>query len=181
MDYYKQTLYIPQVDENDTVTGKVERWEAHEKGILHRGFTVGLLYKGQMVCQHRKHPVFDGFVDLTASSHPFYEGDELQDTVTAVENCLRREWGVSPDDLKEPLRLVGKVIYDSKHGDFIEHEVCHLYIAEVAKLPSPNLDVSYGYSLMPLEHLNDPEKNPLLRGLAPWVVEMIYKDLLKKV
>lgn len=181
MDYYKQTLFIPRVNENDEVIGKVERWEAHEKGILHRGFTVGLLYDGKMVCQHRKHPVFDGFMDLTASSHPFYEGDILQDTVTAVENCLKREWHVAPENLEARPALVGKVIYDSKHGDFIEHEVCHLYIATVKTLPMPDLEFSYGFSLLPLEHLNDPELNPTLRGLAPWVTEMIFKGVLKEL
>ncbi len=50
-DYYEKTLYIPRVNENDDILGKVERWEAHEKGILHRGFTVGLLHYGAMICQ----------------------------------------------------------------------------------------------------------------------------------
>lgn len=181
MDHYKKVLYIPKVDENDTVLGQVERWEAHEKGILHRGFTVGLIYEGQMVCQHRKHPVFDGFVDLTASSHPFYDGDVLQDTEIAVLNCLEREWNIKKDQLKNGLRLQGKVIYDSKHGNFIEHEVCHLYLAEIDFVPEVNLEYAYGFSLIPVEQLNDYESNPALRGLAPWVLEMIMKDLLKNV
>jgi isopentenyldiphosphate isomerase len=180
MDYYTKELFIPQVDEQDTVIGKVERWKAHREGILHRGFTVGVWYKGRMVCQHRKHPVFDGFVDLTASSHPVYDGETLQDTVDAVEGCLSREWNISPSLLKYRPKLAGKVVYDSRHGEFVEHEVCHLYFTEIEALPHdiPE-DVSYGYSLIPVDHLNDPERNPLLRGLAPWVTAMIVADLLK--
>ena len=177
--HYKKTLFIPQVNEQDEVTGKVERWEAHEKGILHRGFTVGLIYEGQMVCQHRKHPVFDGFVDLTASSHQFYEGEQLQDPIIAVENCLGREWNIKKPDLRTGISLKGKVIYDSKHGNYIEHEVCHLYLAEINKLPELNLEFSYGFSLIPVKQFDDYEANPMLRGLAPWVLEMIMKDLLK--
>lgn len=178
-NHYTKTLYIPTVTENDEVIGKIERWEAHEKGILHRGFTVGLLYKGAMLCQHRKHPVFDGFIDLTASSHPFYEGEELQDTISAVENCLEREWGIKQMDLVKPLYLRGKVIYDSRHGKYVEHEVCHLYIGEINTLPKFYEEYAYGYSLIPLEKFINYNDTPLLRGLAPWVVEMILKDLLK--
>ncbi len=178
-NHYTTTLYIPQVNENDEIVGKIERWEAHEKGMLHRGFTVGLLYEDGMVCQHRKHPVFDGFIDLTASSHQFYEGEKLQEAKTAVLNCLEREWGIMQKDLAGEIDLAGKVIYDSKHGNYIEHEVCHLYIARINRLPLVNPEYSYGYSVIPLAHLNEPDVNPGLRGLAPWVSEMIMKDLLK--
>lgn len=178
MDYYKRELFIPQVNENDDIVGKIERWEAHTKGILHRGFTVGLLYQRQMICQHRKHPVFDGFIDLTASSHQVYEDDVLQDAETAVLNCLEREWHVTKSDLTSDIALQGKVVYDSIHGDYIEHEVCHLYIASVKHIPEPNFEFAYGFSVIPIDQLIDYESNPALRGLAPWVLEMIMKDLL---
>lgn len=180
-NHYTKTLYIPRVNEADEITGKVERWEAHEKGILHRGFTVGLLYGDAMICQHRKHPVFDGFIDLTASSHQFYEGDVLQDPIVAVTNCLEREWDIRESELEGDIRLAGKVIYDSKHGKYIEHEVCHLYTARTNKLPAINPEYCYGYSVIPLSQLNEPDINPGLRGLAPWVSEMIMKDLLKNI
>lgn len=181
MDYYKQELFIPQVNENDEIEGQVERWKAHREGILHRGFTVGVLYKGQMLCQHRKHPVFDSFLDLTASSHPIYEGDTLQDMIMAVEKCLYREWGLQPGDLKYRPKLAGKVVYDSKHEDFVEHEVCHLYITESKIIPTPVLDFAYGFSLLPLEHFNDIKKYPIMNGLAPWVEAMVMQDLLKNL
>lgn len=181
MDYYQQELYIPQVNEQDEILGKVERWHAHEKGILHRGFTVGVLFEGQMLCQHRKHPVFDSFLDLTASSHPIYQGEVLQDMTEAVEKCLAREWNISKDQLVYAPKLAGKVVYDSRHEDFVEHEVCHLYITEVKTLPAPVLEFAYGFSLLPLAQFNDVKKYPLLNGLAPWVEAMILQDLLKKI
>lgn len=181
MDYYKQQLFIPHVNEKDEVLGKVERWEAHEKGVLHRGFTVAVLYEGQMLCQHRKHPVFDGFLDLTASSHPIYIGNDVQDITEAIEKCLHREWNINPEQLLYKPKLAGKVIYDSRHGDFVEHEVCHLYITEVKTLPTPVLEYAYGFSLLPLQQFEDVKKYPLLNGLAPWVEAMILKDLLKNL
>jgi isopentenyldiphosphate isomerase len=181
MDYYKQELFIPQVNEQDEIQGKVERWKAHQEGILHRGFTVGVLYEGQMLCQHRKHPVFDSFLDLTASSHPIYTGDDLQDMTEAVEKCLLREWNIKSEELSYKPKLAGKVVYDSRHEDFVEHEVCHLYITEVKKLPMPVLEFAYGFSLLPLEQFNDVKKYPLLNGLAPWVEAMIMQGLLKNL
>ncbi len=118
MDYYKKTLYIPQVDKNDNVLGKVERWKAHREGILHRGFTVAVMFDDQVICQHRKHPVFGGYLDLTASSHPLYEGEKIQTFEDAVNNTLHREWGIKKSDLGE-IQERGKVYYYSKHGEYI--------------------------------------------------------------
>lgn len=182
MDYYTQELFIPQVNEQDTIIDKVERWQAHKEGILHRGFTVGILYKGMMLCQHRKHPVFDGFVDLTASSHQLYKADgTLTSPTDAVVTCLEREWNITEDDLAYEPKLAGKVTYNSKHEEYIEHEVCHLYISEINNIPSFNPEYAYGFSLIPVEQLRDPELNPLLRGLAPWVMEMVMKNMFEKL
>lgn len=172
MDYYQQEFFIPQVNEQDEIIGKVERWKAHTEGILHRGYTIGLIYKGQMICQHRKHPVFDGFLDLTASSHQIYQGEELMDIDTSLFWCLEREWGLQKKDITTPFSLAGKVVYESKHDKYVEHEVCHLYLAETNTLPEFNPEYAYGISLIPLEHLRKPELNPVLSGLAPWVISM---------
>ncbi len=40
MDYLNQKLDLNKVNKKDEVLGKVERWIAHQEGILHRGFTV---------------------------------------------------------------------------------------------------------------------------------------------
>jgi isopentenyldiphosphate isomerase len=179
MDYYTQELFIPQVNEQDEIIGQVERWKAHREGILHRGYTVALLYQGQMLCQHRKHPVFDGFIDLAASSHQIYQNDKLIDANTSVLQCLAREWNIELSQLSRDLSLVGKVVYNSKHGEYIEHEVCHLYLSEIKSLPVPNLEFAYGFSLLPLSQLQQPETNPALAGLAPWVTSMIKEGLLE--
>ena len=70
MDYYKQKQYLAEVDKNDKVLGEIEKWECHKKGVLHRGYTCILIYKGSYIFQHRKHPVFSGVFDLSFSSHP---------------------------------------------------------------------------------------------------------------
>ena len=178
MDYYKQTLYIPHVDKDDTVLGKVERWKAHREGILHRGFTVGVMFEDLFICQHRKHPVFGGYLDLTASSHPLYIGEKIQSFEEAVYNTLEREWSLKRDDLSEPLEEKGKAYYYSKHGEYIEHEMCYFFLTKATKLPLVNFEYAYGYSLLSLKDLEDTEA-PYAGSVAPWVQEALRQGLLK--
>ena len=46
--------YLILVDENDAEIGQMEKMEAHEKGLLHRAFSV-VIYnsKGEMLLQQR--------------------------------------------------------------------------------------------------------------------------------
>lgn len=170
MDYYAQEQYIPQVTPDDIITGSVERWKAHREGILHRGYTIGLRYQDQILCQHRKHPVFNGFVDLTASSHQiFQEHDRLVPMETSLLGCLEREWRLSTDDLSSPFSFKGIAVYESTHDGFTEHEVCHYYEAELRRLPSFQPAFSYGMLLLPIDQLRTPSELPIHRALAPWV------------
>ena len=175
MDYYKKTLYIPQVDKNDNVLGKVERWKAHREGILHRGFTVAVMCGDQIICQHRKHPVFGGYLDLTASSHPLYEGEKIQTFEEAVRNTLHREWGIKKSDLGA-IQEKGKVYYYSKHGEYVEHEICYFFLTRIEKLPKVNLEYAYGFSLLSVAELSDTSA-PYARSIAPWVTEAMAKEV----
>ena len=174
MDFYKAKLFIAQVDKNDNVTGKVERWEAHKKGILHRGFTVALFYGDKIILQHRKHPVFDGVYDLTCSSHPYFIREKLQSVEEAVLNCLEREWNGSTYN-GVSIKYKGKAYYKAKDNlsEYQEHEVCHFYIGQVSPAYrqaglSPNFDFAYGFSLLTKKELMNP-KLPLKKSFAPWV------------
>lgn len=174
MDYYKKDQLIALVDENDKITGKLDKWEAHKKGVLHRGFTVCLYYKDQIILQHRKHPVFDGVYDLTFSSHPVFKDDTLQDNLDAVYESLLREWNVKKEDLVyEPLEK-GPFYYQAKdpQSEYTEHEMCYLYISEVAALPSPNYDFAYGFSLIPKKLITD-NLQPITKLFAPWVPKLL--------
>lgn len=170
MNYYKKELFIPRVDEHDTIIGKVERWEAHTKGILHRGFTVGVFdTNGNMILQHRKHPVFDNYYDLTASSHQLYEGESLQDINEALYKTLEREWNMTPDMFSTKPKLAGTVIYKSSDGTYTEHELCHLYTLHLSSsFPKPVEEYAYGFMTEPVDKILTAEyKNS--NGLAPWV------------
>lgn len=170
---------IAHCDRNGNILDEIERWEAHEKAILHRAFTVALFYKDQLLIQHRKHPVFDGTFDVTSSSHQVYKNNKLQDTVLASLICIEREWGITKKDLAKQPKDLGTIYYKAKDTKSIytEHEICNVIVAEVKKLPEVNLDVSYGYSLVTKKELQNT-KSRIYDNLAPWVKVMLTDNLL---
>ncbi len=177
MDYYKKVITIAQVNDKDEITGEIERWEAHKKGILHRGFTVILTYRDLYICQLRKHPVFNGVIDFAASSHQIYAEGKMQDINEAVAKTLEREWNMKPEDLTAPVKLAGKVQYNSFDGTYTEHELCHFYLSSVSKLPSFNNDFAYGYALFSRDELKNLTP-PLNTAIAPWVKECLVAGIV---
>lgn len=173
MNYYSKRLFLAKVDKNDKILGKIERWEGHKKGILHRGFTVILFYDGKIVLQHRKHPAFDKFYDLTFSSHQIYlHHDRLQDSLDAVYEALKREWQVEKEGLKNEPKFLGKIYYKARDTKSIytEHEIDYIYCAKLKKLPNPNPDFAYGFKLIKKFKI----KNLKFKiNFAPWVEKII--------
>jgi len=181
MNYYQKKLYLPQVDKNDRLIGQVERWRAHEQGILHRGFTVVLIYKKQLLLQHRKHPAFDGLYDLSFSSHPAYINNKLQTMAEAIYQTLKREWNLKKTDLKTELKFIDKFYYRAKDPNSIytEHEIDYLYQVEINKLPQPNLDFAYGYKFINRQPFSNFKFQISNFPLAPWVKKIIERRFLQ--
>jgi isopentenyldiphosphate isomerase len=182
MNYYSQKIYIAQVDRNDTVLNKIERWKTHKEGILHRCFTVAIYYKDSVLLQHRKHPVFDDVFDVTASSHQIFQGNKLQTDLTPIYSTLKREFFIEKSDLSDEPKLQGKVYYKVKdtRSEFTEHELCYFYTCNVKEIPRPNLEYAYGFSLRPIKEIVKPTDS-LYAALAPWVKEGIHKGLLASI
>ena len=101
--YCQKELFVAQVDKDDNIIGPVERWLAHKNGILHRGFTLVMIYQNNFVLQQRKHLAFDKTLDLTSSSHQVFKNGDLQSDDEAIYEMLSREWNLSKNDLKEGL------------------------------------------------------------------------------
>lgn len=178
LNYYKQKQLIAKVDRSGNVIGEIEKWEAHKKGILHKALTVALIYKRQFVVQQRRHPAFDGTLDITSSSHQIFVGGNLQTTEEATYECLKREWNLEKINLGE-LKNLGSVYYRAKDPKSIysEHEVCEILIAEVKIIPTPNLDFAYGTLLADKQQLKN-KKSKIYSNLAPWVIETIKQNKL---
>lgn len=178
MDYYKQKQYLAEVDSKDRIKGKVEKWDVHKKGMLHRGYTAILTVGELIILQHRKHPVFDDVFDLSFSSHQIYQKDVLQDDITAVYEGLLREWNIQKEEvIKSPLFLQ-TIYYKEKDGKsgYIEHEIDYIYHVELAKIPSFSPEFAYGFTTVKKTELHNVVKQ-LSKPIAPWVGELLKHRL----
>ena len=176
-NYYQKQLFILAVDKNDNPIKKVERWQAHKEGVLHRGFTAILKYQSSFILQFRKHPVFDGFFDLSFSSHPIFINEKIQTFEEAIFKTFKREW-VSNEE-KFDLKFLEKYYYkekDEKSGYF-EHEINYLYLINLKKEVKNNPLYSYGMKVLTKDDLINQFKKI---NYAPWVKKMnleIIKNL----
>ena len=177
-NYYKIKQIIASVDKEGRAIGEIEKWEAHEKGILHKALTVALIYNGQYLIQHRKHPAFDDVYDITSSSHQLFINGKLQTTEEATFECLKREWNLEKKDINK-LENLGSIYYKAPDPKSIytEHEVCEILVAEVKIMPTPNLDFAYGFSLVNKQELQN-KNSKIYSYLAPWVIKAIKQNKL---
>lgn len=174
-NYYSEKQYLFAVDKKDNITGKVERWEAHKKGLLHRGFTVILFYNDNMLLQQRRHPVFDGVLDMSFSSHQKYEDGHSKGDLGSIYEGLKREWSIEKKDLTEKPRFLGKIYYKARDpkSDCYEHEIDYIYSVELKKLPKPNLNFAYSYKLIKKRGLSSILYPPYSNLIAPWIKKII--------
>lgn len=183
-DYYQKIFYLAQVDKNDLPIGKIERWEAHQKGILHRGFTAILIVENKVVLQKRRHPVFDGYWDISFSSHPIYENDQLQGEKEAVLKTLEREWFIKETIKEDKIIYLDKFYYQAKDekSGLIEHEIDYLYLIHINEVPRVNQNYSYDMKMVDKNLLTDVDKqDKILKKfkLVPWVKLSHYQRFLR--
>lgn len=177
--YYKQKQYIEKVDKNGKHLGFVEKWDMHERGILHRGFGIILIYKNMILLQHRKHPAFDGVLDLSSASHQLLTNGRFENLKDAVIKSLEREWNLSKKDLIGEVKRLGYVYYKQKDPKSIytEHEYCDVLITEIKKLPKPNYEFAYGYSLVTKEELYKSDSR-IYDYMSPWGKKIIEQKMI---
>ena len=178
MDYYKAIQYLAVVDREDNIIGKMEKWEAHKKGVLHRAYTAILQYQDSIILQHRKHPVFDGVYDLSFSSHQIYKGNSLQTNEEALYEGLLREWNIKEFEIRN-LKFLNKIYYKAKDekNEFFDHEIDYIFLIEANSIPKANLDYAYGQKTISKTNLvSDIAK--LGAPLAPWVKKILEVKLI---
>ncbi|MBI5370429.1 MAG: isopentenyl-diphosphate Delta-isomerase [Sphingobacteriales bacterium] len=130
------------VDENDHSLGSCEKMEAHQKGLLHRAFSVFIFNsKGEMLLQqralHKYHSA--GLWTNACCSHPAY-GEATPD---AVHRRLKEELGI--DTAVEKLF---EFRYKASFGNGLtEHEFDHVYAGrfdgEIHVNPDEVMDCCY--------------------------------------
>lgn len=113
------------VDENDNPVGAANKMEAHQKGSLHRAFSIFIFNsKGEMLLQQRALNKYHsaGLWSNTCCSHPA-PGEE---TSTAAQKRLKEEMG-----FEVPVKKIFDFIYKAEFGNGLtEYELDHVLVGE---------------------------------------------------
>ena len=110
------------VDKDDKQVGLMSKLEAHEKGVLHRAFSIFIFNsKYELLLQKRASSKYHsgGLWTNTCCSHP----REGEDTLDAANRRLNEEMGI-----KTSLRKVYDFIYKAElDNQLTEHEFDHVF------------------------------------------------------
>ena len=138
------------VDENDTQVGLMPKLEAHQKGLLHRAFSVFIFNSNhQLLLQKRAVSKYHsgGLWTNTCCSHP-REGEE---TINAANRRLIEEMGI-----KTNLRKVFDFIYKAElDNELIENEFDHVFYGLYNEDPIINTEEADDFKWIDMETLNN--------------------------
>ena len=141
------------VDENDNQVGVMPKLEAHQKGLLHRAFSVFIFNsKYELLLQKRASSKYHsgGLWTNTCCSHP-REGEEILD---AAKRRLIEEMGIDTS-----LRKVHDFIYKAElDNDLTEHEFDHVLYGIYNEDPIINEDEADDFKWIDMDSLNEDIK-----------------------
>lgn len=151
------------VDNNDLPTGLMEKIEAHEKGLLHRAFSIFIFNsKNELLLQQRAISKYHsgGLWTNTCCSHPRWGEGNLE----AAKRRLKEEMGMECE-----LSYGFHFTYKAEFLDgLIEHELDHVFFGLSDELPKINKDEVESYKYLDLEALKSSiEKKP--EFYTPWL------------
>jgi len=157
------TEQVILVDEYDQPIGQMEKMEAHEKGLLHRAFSIFIFNtRGELLLQQRAESKYHsgGLWTNTCCSHPRY-GESNK--VAAIRR-LKEEMGMECE-----LNYGFNFIYKAALADgLIEHELDHVFFGVSDELPEINKTEVESYRYVNLKFLTDDiNTNPEL--YTPWL------------
>ena len=144
------------VDENDRQIGLMPKMEAHEKGLLHRAFSVFVFNdRNELMLQQRSKSKYHspGLWTNTCCSHQ----REGETNIEAGKRRLREEMGFSTE-LKDTISFIYKAPFDN---GLTEHEFDHILVGKYNQNPDLNPEEAADFKWMTLEDVKvDMEKNP---------------------
>ncbi|MCG8575297.1 MAG: isopentenyl-diphosphate Delta-isomerase [Flavobacteriales bacterium] len=123
------------VDRDDNAIGTMEKMEAHEKGLLHRAFSVFIFNsKGQLLLQRRADTKYHsgGLWTNSCCSHP-RKGETVQE---AAARRVEEELGIEVNS-EQLFSFIYKAELDN---NLIEHELDHVLIGNYENAPVPNAE-----------------------------------------
>lgn len=148
--------YVILVDENDQELGLMEKIEAHEKGMLHRAFSVFLFNdKNELLLQQRAHSKYHsgGLWTNTCCSHP-RSGEKV---INAAHRRLMEEMGIEAK-MSEAFSFVYQADFDN---GLSEHEFDHVVIGTFNGEPNINPEEVADWKYMSMSAIEaDMKSNP---------------------
>ena len=143
------------VDEKDNQVGLMPKLEAHQKGLLHRAFSVFIFNSDyKLLLQKRASSKYHsgGLWTNTCCSHP----RDGEDIIDAANRRLNEEMGI-----KTSLRKVFDFIYTAElDNNLIENEFDHVFYGVYDIDPIINNDEAEDFKWVDMETLkNDIENN----------------------
>lgn len=148
--------YVVLVNENDEKMGIMEKIEAHEKGLLHRAFSLFIVNsKGEMLIQQRAECKYHSPSLWTNAccSHP----RENENITSAIKRRTQEELNIEV----EPQPLFHFTYKSKMENGMIEHEYDHVFVAEYNEDFKPNPEEVMDYSYTSIDFLlNDVKQNP---------------------
>ena len=168
--------FVVLVNENDEDIGLMEKMEAHEKGVLHRAFSIFLFNSdGEMLLQQRAHSKYHspGLWTNTCCSHPRHNESLAQ----ATNRRLLEEMGMKCE-MEEQFHFIYKA--DVGQG-LTEHELDHVFVGITNDTPSINPTEVESWKYASMESVRDdmnqhPENYTVWFRIAFDEVENYYKS-----
>ncbi len=157
------------VNNDDLPIGVMEKLEAHEKGLLHRAFSVVILNSaGEMLLQRRADNKYhSGRLWTNACcSHPA----PGKTTEEAARHRLAEEMGIRAE-----LHYIASFIYKAAlDNGLTEHEFDHIYVGRTDSVPVPDPEEVSEYRYVSQDDLiDDIDANP--ENYTEWFKIMINR------
>ncbi len=148
--------HVILVDEHDNAIGTMEKMEAHQKGLLHRAFSILVFNsKGQLLLQKRSWKKYHsgGLWTNTCCSHPLPN----ETMAEATRRKLIQEMGIDVET-----EFSHKFMYRTGlDNHLIEYEYDHVYIGRYDEDPTVNQDEVEDWKFVSLDVLRaDIKKRP---------------------
>lgn len=142
------------VDESDQEIGRMGKMEVHQKGLLHRAFSVLIFNdQGQLMIHQRAAGKYHSasLWTNTCCGHP--RADE--DTIVAAQRRLMEEMGFTV-----PLQEVYSFLYQTSFDNELkENEFDHVLVGYTNEAPNPDKSEVSDWCFVSLEQLNQDVNN----------------------
>ena len=144
------------VDEKDHPIGEMDKLEVHQKGLLHRAFSVFIFNdEGKLILQRRANEKYHSanLWSNTCCSHP-NPGDN---TLDAAKRRQKEEMGIETE-LEKKFDFIYKVHFEN---NLTENEYDHVYTGRYNLQPTINLNEASDYRWVNIDDLkNEIKQHP---------------------